>query len=263
MGGRPAAYRISVRRHVLLHSLGLEVIPLRSVVATLRRHYGEPAPPVSRDPFRLILWEQVGYLVPDAQRRRAFAALRTDVGLQPADILAAPGPKLEAITRLGGPIAFQLRASRLRESAELVLGRWNGNLRAALRLPIAKARRALAQFPMIGEPGADKILVFTKSARLLPLDSNGLRVCRRLGLTPDAKDYSTAYRRAQKLLAPALPNDHNWLISAYGLLRLHGQELCRRNAPVCSRCPFRARCPSSSFPSVAPNKRLKLPGARK
>ena len=223
------------------------MLTLRSVVTTLRRHYGKPTPPISRDPFHLILWEQVGYLVPDVQRRRAFSALRTEVGLQPTAILAAPTATLETITRLGGPIAVRVRASRLRESAELVLGRWDGNLRAALRLPLPQARRALAQFPMIGEPGADKILVFTKTARLLPLDSNALRVLRRLGMTPDAKDYRTTYRRAQNTLARGLPNDHNWLISAYGLLRLHGQELCRRTAPACSRCPFWACCPSSSY----------------
>ena len=221
------------------------MLSLRSVISKLRRHYGRPSPPISRDPFHLILWEQVGYLVSDIQRRRAFSALRTEVGLQPAALLATPSAKLEAIARLGGPIAVRLRASRLRESAELVLGRWDGDLRVALRLPLPQARRALAQFPMIGEPGADKILVFTKRARLLPLDSNALRVLLRLGLTRDAKDYRSAYRRAQESLAPALPNDHNWLISAYGLLRLHGQELCRRSAPMCSRCPLRARCPSS------------------
>ena len=222
------------------------MLPLRSVIATLRRQYGKPAPPVSRDPFRLILWEQVGYLVPDSQRRRAFSALRSEVGLEPAAILAAPRGKLEAITRLGGPIAVRIRASRLRDSAELVLGQWDGDLRAALRLPLPQARRALAQFPMIGEPGADKILVVTKRARLLPLDSNALRVLRRLALTPDAKDYRTTYRRAQETLAPALPNDPQWLFSAYGLLRRHGQELCRRTAPACSRCPLRVHCPSSS-----------------
>ena len=37
-------------------------LSLRSVVTTLRRHYGKPARPVSRDPFHLVLWEQVGYL---------------------------------------------------------------------------------------------------------------------------------------------------------------------------------------------------------
>lgn len=220
---------------------------LRSVVTALRRYYGKPAGPISRDPFRLILWEQVAYLVPDKQRRRAFSALRAEVGLAPAAILRVASTQLETITRLGGPIAARARASRLRESAELVVGRWDGDLRAALRLPLPEARRALAQFPMIGEPGADKILVFTKRARLLPLDSNGLRVLSRVGLISDAKDYRTTYRRAQETLAASLPTNHDWLISAYALLRQHGQELCRRRVPLCSRCPLRVRCPSSTY----------------
>ncbi len=219
---------------------------LRSVIAALRRYYGKPAPPISRDPFRLILWEQVGYLVPDAQRHRAFTALRTQVGLGPAAIVAAPGRTLQAIARLGGPIAVSVRAARLRQSAELVIGQWGGDLRAALRLPLAQARRALAQFPMIGEPGADKILVFTKRTRLLPLDSNALRVLRRLGLTTDARDYRSTYRRAQATLASALPNDHDWLIAASSLLRRHGQELCRRTAPECESCPLQVWCPVGS-----------------
>ncbi len=223
------------------------MLTLRSVVSALRRHYGKPPPPISRDPFYLILWEQVGYLVPDIQRRRAFSALRSEVGLHPAAILGVPRAKLEAITRLGGPIAVRVRASRLRETAELVLGRWEGDLRAAVRLPLPQARRALAQFAMIGDSGADKILVFTKRARLLPLDSNALRVLVRLGVTTEAKGYRGTYPRAQDTLAATPPNDHNWLITAYSLLRRHGQELCRRTAPACSQCPFRAPCPSSNY----------------
>jgi endonuclease III len=222
------------------------LIRLRAVITALRRHYGKPSPPISRDPFHLILWEQVGYLVPDSQRRRAFLALRNEVGLEPRDLLAAPIAKLEAITRLGGPIAVRPRAARLRASAELAIGRWDGELRAALDLPLPQARRALAQFAMIGEPGADKILVQTRSARLLALDSNALRVLQRLGLTTVAKDYRTTYRRAQETLAPMLPKDHESLMAASSLLRRHGQELCRRTAPACSRCPLRRPCPSSS-----------------
>ncbi len=171
------------------HGAAALSLSLRSAVATLRRLYGRLPSPISRDPFHLLLWEQVAYLVPDIQRRRAFAALRTEVGLRPTALLAAPIAKLEAIARLGGSIAVRVRASRLRKSAQLVLGRWEGDLRAALRPPRPQARRALAEFPMIGEPGADKILVFTGKARLLPLDSNALRVLLRLGLTRQMKDY--------------------------------------------------------------------------
>ncbi|PYO88403.1 MAG: hypothetical protein DMD66_07720 [Gemmatimonadetes bacterium] len=74
---------------------------LRPVVTALRRRYGKPAPKVSRNPFHLVLWEQVGYLVPDTQRRRAYTALRKEVGLGPAAILGASAKRLEQITRLG------------------------------------------------------------------------------------------------------------------------------------------------------------------
>jgi len=220
---------------------------LRPVVTALRRRYGKPAPPVSRDPFHLVLWEQVGYLVPDAQRRRAYTALRKEVGLGPAAILGASAKRLEQITRLGGSIAVRIRASRLRESAERVIDRWDGDLGRALRLPLSQSRRALAEFSMIGEPGADKILAFTKRARLVPLDSNALRVVTRLGLSTEAKDYRSSYRRAQEALAHAIPRDRDWPITAYSLLRQHGQELCRRRAPGCDRCPLQLRCPAAEL----------------
>jgi endonuclease III len=223
-------------------------LSLSAVLRTLRAYYGKPPAPITTDPFRLILWEQVAYLVPDARRRGAYAGLRSRVGLTPAAILAASPATLQEITRLGGPIAVPARAARLRHSAELVLGRWDGNLRRALRLPLAQARRALAAFPMIGEPGADKILVITGTARLLPLDSNGLRVCQRLGLAREAKDYRTAYREAQAVLAPQLPRTREALVSGYSLLRQHGQELCRRTAPRCPECPLRPRCPAGRAP---------------
>ena len=219
---------------------------LREVITALRRHQGKPAPPISRNPFHLILWEQVGYLAPDAQRRKAFTALRTEVGLDPPAILAAATETLERIAGMGGSIAVSARASRLRQSAERVIDRWGGDLRTVLKLPYQDARRALSDFPMIGEPGADKILAITKRAWLVPLDSNALRVLRRLRITSEGKDYRSTYRRAQETLAPTIPHDNAWLLAASELLRRHGQTLCRRSVPVCSRCPLALRCPSST-----------------
>jgi endonuclease-3 len=215
---------------------------LPRILAALRRFYGAPARATIRDPFRLILWEQVGYLATDAQRKVAFDALRNQVGLEPADIAAAPHATLRAVTRLGGAIAADVRANRLRQSAELVLRKWNGDLGEALRLPYPKARKAMAEFAMIGEPGADKILVFAGTARLLPLDSNGLRVLNRIGLISADKNYSRMYRRAQEVLAPSLPKRQDALIAGHQLLRRHGQELCKTNAPACHLCPVRPSC---------------------
>jgi len=220
-------------------------LTLGTAVPALRRHYGAPPKPVSRDPFHLILWEQVGYLVSDARRRAAFLTLKRDVGLEPMRIRGASIGVLERIARMGGGIAADKRAVRMRESAELVVGKWDGDLKAALRLPLREARKALREFAQIGEPAADKILTINGKARALPLDSNALRVVLRLGLAPELKDYGATYRRAQETLAPALPRTREQLVAAGALLRLHGQELCRRSGPLCERCPLKPGCPSA------------------
>jgi len=224
-------------------------LTLRSALASLKRVCGKPPAPISRDPFALILWEQVAYLVPDSTRRAAFLQLKARVGLAPEDVLAVSPATLQSIARLGGPIAVRARADRMHASAELVLREFGGNLRKALKLPVAEARRWLGRFAMIGEPGADRILVFTRTARMLPVDSNGLRVLQRLGLVTEGRDYRRSYHRAQETLAPALPRTYEGLIEAYQLLRRHGQDLCRRTAPDCPACPLRARCPSGNLAS--------------
>src|SRR5262245_28312994 len=134
---------------------------LQSVVARLERYYGDQSQPPSTDPFELILWEQVGYLVDDERRAEAFNLLRKRVGLTPEKILAASEKTLLEITEAGGAIAAQARANRLRGAAVLVLTEFAGDLRIVLQEPFMKARKALAQFPAIGEPGAEKILLFT------------------------------------------------------------------------------------------------------
>jgi endonuclease III len=220
-------------------------LTLPIVLRVLRRRYGRPPAAVSTDPFELILWEQVAYLAPDARRTQAYEALRRQVGLEPSAIVAAPLTRLRAIARLGGSIAASTRAQRMHRSAETVLERWNGDLRAALRLPLPEARKALGKFPMIGEPGADKILAFTGAARLVPLDSNGLRVLQRLGLADPSDDYRRAYQAAQAAIARTMPRTQRARVDAYFLLRQHGQETCRRGEPQCPVCPLRVTCPTA------------------
>jgi len=109
-------------------------------------------------------------------------------------------------------------------------------------VPLPKARKALQKFPGIGEPGAEKILLFSKTYPVLALESNGLRVLVRLGFGEEKKNYATTYRLVQKAVGEGLDNDYTWLIQAHLLLRRLGQELCRRSEPMCDRCPLAADC---------------------
>jgi len=215
---------------------------LAAVRRLLARRYGPPPPPPSSDPFELVFWEQVAYLVDDQRRRAAFDLLRRRVGTAPADIAAAPGKVLREIAAAGGPIGVTERAERMQRSADLVLDRWQGDLRRALELPMAQARRELAKFPMIGEPGAEKILLFTGTRAVLALESNGLRVLLRLGYGREEKNYRAMYRGVQAAAAPETRPEAEWLIGQHLLLRTHGQETCRRGAPACEVCPLTRLC---------------------
>lgn len=211
------------------------------IINNLESRYGRPKRPSVSNALHLIIWESIGYLVDDEHRELAFAALSEQVGLKPTDILAAPTEKLIAITKLGG-IHPELRAQRLKEIAHIVLNDFAGDLESALRQPPAKAIKALKQFPSIGEPGAEKILLFTKTYPVLALESNGLRVLLRLGFGEEQRNYSTSYRSVREALKEQIGDDCDFLIRAHQLLRQHGKEICKTNSPGCGVCPVNARC---------------------
>src|SRR5262249_37368754 len=122
-------------------------------------------------------------------------------------------------------------------------------------MPPAKAKKLLLRFPMIGEPGAEKILMRFGMLTVLAVESNGLRVLIRLGIGQEAKNYAATYRSARDAATRDLAADSGVLERAYLLLRRHGQELCLRSGPVCESCPIHANCPSSQVGGVARGRR--------
>jgi endonuclease III len=215
-------------------------IPLRQVVDQLEAFFGKQPPSKLKGPWEMILWENVAYLADDDQRRRAFQTLKQQVGAEPGQILSASDETLLEVTRHG--ILADQFAGKLRRCAQIALEEFDGDLRPILALPLTKAKKALQKFPGIGEPGAEKILLFTQSYPILALDSNGLRVLLRLGYGEEKKSYATSYRLVQQSVGPELDQEYAWLIQAHLLLRHHGQELCKRTKPECPRCPLAADC---------------------
>jgi len=217
----------------------LRRLALAEAVRLLREHHGAPEGPGTADPFELILWENVAYLAPPARRREAFAELKSTVGTSPSSILTARQSALERVTGRG--ILKGTFAAKLRECARLAVEAFGGDLGEPIRGPLPEAKRALRRFPGIGEPGAEKILLFTGRVALLAPDSNGLRVLVRLGLVPEQKSYAKTYA-ASRRAAEALPAKPRVLQEAHLLLQRHGQTLCKRAAPRCDLCPLAHGC---------------------
>ncbi len=212
----------------------------RSRVASLRKLYGKPKPPAVTDTFAQILLENVAYLADDARRAEAFAALEGEVGVDPRAILAAPRQKLHEIARRG--ILPAGSAEKLREAARIALDEFPAGLRGLRSLPLEAARKALQKFPSIGEPAAEKILLFAGTHAVFSMDSNVLRVLLRLGYGAEQKSYAASYRSVREALAAELPREGPRLVEAYQLLRRHGQELCKRSHPRCEACPLQPGC---------------------
>ena len=123
-----------------------------------------------------------------------------------------------------------------------MLNDFAGGLRAALLLPFPKAVKALKKFPSIGTPGAEKILLFTRSHPVLGLESNGLRVALRLGFGEEQRNYSATYASVREAIRDQLPKDCDFLINAHLLLRRHGRELCKSSNPAYDLCPLKIDC---------------------
>ncbi|HEX5183525.1 MAG TPA: hypothetical protein VFW19_10280 [Allosphingosinicella sp.] len=215
-------------------------LDLIQIVEALAVHRGLPALPA--DPFQLVLWDNMGALIPDDRRAALFAEFGRKVGFEPGAILAADPALLLSIAERGG-MRPHVRVERWQASAAIVLDHGGGDFAAALRaLPVAKARTLLKRFPVIGDPGADKILLFAGIDARPSLDPNGLRMLVRLGFFPQQASYAASYKTGVALLAASGKPDRKWLMDAYLRLRAHGKTLCRRGAPLCHLCPLDPVC---------------------
>ncbi len=214
---------------------------LRRIVSRLSAAYASRRAAPIRDALAIVLYENVAYLATDERRREAFEELRRGIGLTAKKIASASDTSLLAAAAKGG-VYPELRAARMRDAARIVLEDFGGDVASVLREEPSRRRRMLKKFPAIGDPGVDRILLFTRTEPVLALDSNGLRVLTRLGFGEESNNYSTTYRSAQKAAGEFQPRDFDWLITSHDVLARHGREVCKRTAPLCEVCVVKRSC---------------------
>jgi endonuclease III len=211
------------------------------ILDRLEKHYGKLKPVAPTDAYEMVIYANCGYPANDVTCAKGYEALKKKIGIEPGQILAAPDTQLTELLRLGG-IVPEVRAQRLKEIAARVQGKYSGDLATAIKKPLPEARKVLKQFPTIGDPGAEKILLFTRRAAVAAVPSNCVHVPLRLGIGTAYKTYTKDYKSAQSALAAEVPEDSRARLRAYLLLQRHGQELCKRSRPNCDQCPVTADC---------------------
>jgi endonuclease-3 len=217
---------------------------LQTVLAELGGRY--PSAPAITDPLALIIWENIGYLIDDERRQALFEEFQARVGLEADRIKRADNALLLDIAERGG-MRPETRVERWRTIARITLEKCDGDLDTALRSrPLAEARRLMKGYPAIGDPGADKILLFADIAARPCLESNGLRALARLGFFAEESSYAASYRAGIDVLRAEGLVSRDQLMDAYMLLREHGRTLCKRSEPICMACPLDLNCAHAS-----------------
>jgi endonuclease III len=199
---------------------------LAAIIGALEKIYGPPALRIT-DPFEMIVLENAAYLVDDARRQETFERLRATIGVTPEAIAKCSREEIAEVIAGGGMLP-EHRADKVLECARL-----------AVKAGVTE--KTLRKFPSIGEPYADRILLFNGKKLTLAPDSNALRVLLRLGYGEESKNYAKTYRSAVAATAGEL-RDAAFAQRAHVLLRRHGQEVCKRSASRCELCPLRKDC---------------------
>jgi endonuclease-3 len=225
---------------------------LDAVLERLEQLYGPQKAVGPNDPYEMIVFVNCGYPATDVSCSKGFEALKREVGLKPENLLDAPKAKLAKLMRLGG-IVPELRAEKLKETAKMVKQQFGTDLLAALKKCVLEekkqpgkgirgAKSVLQKFPVIGEPGAEKILLFAKLAPMAAVPSACVAVPMRLWFGDAGKNYAADYRAAREVLNAGLSATFDARQRAYLLLKKHGQEICKRATPKCEICPVTGQC---------------------
>ncbi|HUC55492.1 MAG TPA: hypothetical protein VMR90_15680 [Candidatus Cybelea sp.] len=225
---------------------------LNEILDALEKMYGPQHAAGPADPYEMIVYLNCGYPASDAACAKGFDALKREVGLSPKEILAAPRAKLVKLLRLGG-IVPELRADRLKEIARKVKAEFGGDLKGVLKSSIRQekqqtdkgirgAKKVLQQFPVIGEPSAEKILLFSRLTPVAAVPSANVEVPARLWFGKTGKNYAADYRAAREILSSGLVQTFEVRQRAYLLLQKHGQLTCQRSQPKCELCPLTSQC---------------------
>jgi endonuclease-3 len=235
-----------------------ESISLLKVLERFELHYGKQFPYWPTEPYEFLVWWHCGYPQSDDRCAKGWAALTSQMDIAPKALLAAKPAKLASALKQGGMVP-ELRALRLKEIAMRVQDQFGDDLLGALAGPTAHARKLLKTFPNIGDPGADRILLFAGPAPIAAVPSNNVSVIVRVLYGRERENYGVNYRESQHAIEVAIPAELEARSRAYLLLKRHGQELCKRTNPKCDRCPvsdgcayfagnMRGRCAQASSP---------------
>ena len=157
--------------------------------------------------------------------------------LREADLLdsralyALPAAELERLIRPAG--YFRLKARRLRNLLQLLVGRYDGSLEAMFATGVETLRQELLNVNGIGPETADSILLYAGGLPTFVVDTYTYRVFARHGWI----DFDADYHAIKEHFESGLDRDAGLYNEYHALLVRLGKLHCRKT-PRCDGCPL-------------------------
>jgi endonuclease-3 related protein len=222
-GVRPVALDRSARRRLLLaaHRRAL-------------RTYG----PLGWWPGRSALEISLGAILTQntawTNVEKAIRALRAEGLLRPGALDRLPEPEIAARIRPAG--YFNQKARTVGAFLAWLRARPGRTVREKLRGRTAELRESLLAVRGIGPETADSILLYAADHPVFVVDAYTRRILARHGLVPE----TIGYEALRAWFEEALPADVGLYNELHAQIVNVGKDHCRKRAPRCAGCPFRA-----------------------
>jgi endonuclease III len=225
-----------MQQHPLFRSLS----SIAEINRRLRRSHEPLLPRVRSDPVSQLVRSLIGARTLDAASDRAFSELRKHLYPWEA-ILRAPD---DVLLRCLEPVRFaDKKARHLRGAMRMIQG-WVGALCLDFLddRSVEDAQVWLRELPGVDMKVSAAVLNFsTLRKRVLVVDTHHFRVAKRLGLLKPNTPFASAQRVLMNQHAP-----NEWsaddLDDHHSLMKLHGQNYCLDERPLCGLCPLQDIC---------------------
>ncbi|MBI4043549.1 MAG: endonuclease III domain-containing protein [Candidatus Diapherotrites archaeon] len=166
---------------------------------------------------------------------KALAALRKAKALSVETIARIPEKRLVSLIHSAG--YFNQKALRLCVLARHVQEKYNGKIEVLLSKPLPLLRAELLELNGIGPETADSILVYAAGKPAFIADTYARRILGRVHGTR-----MQSYEAQKKDAESRLPSNPKMFNEFHALLVEHAKRHCKKNNPVCERCPVYSHC---------------------
>ena len=150
------------------------------------------------------------------------------------DVAKASVKEIEDVIKPAG--LYKIRARRIKNIAEDLVEKYDGNLNKILNLPYDEAKKKLTSIKGIGPKTADVFLMAVKGEQVLPIDVHIFRIMKRLGIAGERDDYESLRAKLESEIPPKQRTKTHLILIEFG------RRICRPQNPKCEECPIKRYC---------------------